>query len=84
MAESVDWREEGVLTDVKDQGRCGSCWAHAATEMVETYAALNTGDRPPPTLSTQQVCSLVWKNIEVFSVHIIDLIVHVSKDSPTL
>ena len=58
MAESVDWREEGVLTDVKDQGRCGSCWAHAATEMVETYAALNTGDRPPPTLSTQQVCSL--------------------------
>ncbi|KAJ8599969.1 hypothetical protein CTAYLR_002866 [Chrysophaeum taylorii] len=52
---SLDWRDEGVVTAVKDQGNCGSCWAFASTESVESYVALATGELP--VLSAQQLVS---------------------------
>ena len=53
----VDWRntQPAVLTAVKDQGQCGSCWAHAATEAIETHIAIATGELF--TLSQQQITS---------------------------
>ena len=49
-----------VLTGIKNQGSCGSCWAHSATESVESFFALKYGQLP--VLSTQQVtsCTPAW------------------------
>ena len=52
---TFDWRDSGVVTPVKNQAYCGSCWAFSATETVESQYAI--AGNTLTELSVQQTVS---------------------------
>ncbi|OMO99947.1 hypothetical protein CCACVL1_03541 [Corchorus capsularis] len=53
LPETKDWREEGIVSPIKNQGSCGSCWTFSTTEALE--AAYHQAFGKGISLSEQQL-----------------------------
>ncbi|CBI27807.3 hypothetical protein VitviT2T_016273 [Vitis vinifera] len=62
LPETKDWREDGIVSPIKDQGHCGSCWTFSTTGALEAAYAQAFGKGI--SLSEQQLvdCAGAFNN----------------------
>ncbi|KAK9274680.1 hypothetical protein L1049_021931 [Liquidambar formosana] len=62
LPETKDWRETGIVSPIKDQGHCGSCWTFSTTGALEAAYAQAFGKGI--SLSEQQLvdCARAFNN----------------------
>ncbi|KAI5733923.1 hypothetical protein M8J77_000365 [Diaphorina citri] len=60
LPEAFDWRAEGVISEVKEQGKCACCWAFSAVGVVEAMHAIQGNSLTE--LSVQQLVDCDMSN----------------------
>jgi C1A family cysteine protease len=58
LPSSIDWRDKGAVSPVKDQGVCGSCWSFGAAQTIEGALFVSTGTLI--RLSSQALVDCSW------------------------
>ncbi|KAK2845069.1 hypothetical protein Q5P01_011728 [Channa striata] len=77
LPKSIDYREKGLVTRVKDQGHCGSCWAFSAAGALEGQLANKTGRLLD--LSPQNLLDCVPGNNTCLGGHMTDAFMYVQQ-----
>ena len=65
LPKSVDWRSKGIVSAVKNQGHCGSCWTFSTTGALEAAYNMAAGMKNTNiSLSEQQLvdCAQAFDN----------------------
>lgn len=62
LPESFDWRQQMAecVHPVRDQGHCGSCWAHGASEVLSDRFCIASKGQINVTFSPQQLVDCDW------------------------
>lgn len=55
----VDWRDKGVISDVKNQKDCGACYAFTTIENIESINAIKSGKLRKFSVQQMIDCSVV-------------------------
>ena len=62
LTETVDWREHGAVTPVKNKGQCGSCWSFSNTGALESMHHIANGKLVSLSEQNLMDCSTKYGN----------------------
>lgn len=79
-----DWRDRNVVTPVRNQGKCGACWAHSTVATIESMVAIRTGRLIPFSVQQLVDCSHEDDNQACFGGDTCSALIWMIKNNVTL